>query len=39
MAAMLSNWGAGGGGGDIDRDGDVDGADLSELLVGWGACN
>lgn len=39
MGVLLSNWGAGGGGGDINRDGDVDGQDLALLLSNWGSCD
>jgi len=37
MAALLSAWGATGAA-DINGDGVVSGADLTELLSRWGAC-
>lgn len=38
LSAVLSGWGTTGGGGDINRDGQVGGADLTDLFAAWGNC-
>jgi hypothetical protein len=41
LASLLSAWGTDGGPtprADCNRDGTVDGADLTIVLGGWGAC-
>jgi len=36
---LLAAWGVSGGGGDIDRDGQIGPGDLALLLAAWGECN